>query len=89
VVQDILTRTQPATPAFAFGSRVLGRAKKFSDLDLVLRPDQPLSWQAMTQVRQAFEESDLPIMVDVIDWNACTPTFRALVEPQLVRIAPR
>jgi len=85
-VQQVLAAQLPGMPVYAFGSRVMGKAKKFSDLDLMVRSDHAVQWRELALVREAFEASDLPIMVDVIDWSACSETFRALVEPQLVPI---
>lgn len=51
-----------------FGSRANGRAKPSSDLDLVIFP--PASEEALGNLRLAFEESDLPIEVDVVAWSA-------------------
>ena len=71
---------------FAFGSRVSGKAKKFSDLDLVIKARNALPWKMLAEMRESFEDSDLPITVDVVDWSHCTERFRSIVAPQLVRI---
>ena len=71
---------------FAFGSRVSGRAKKFSDLDLVVKATGGLPSRTLADLRESFEASDLPITVDIVDWNACSTQFRSLVGAQLVRL---
>jgi predicted nucleotidyltransferase len=83
IVRSILTTHLPQVPVFAFGSRVSGKAKKFSDLDLMLRSDAKLDWTQIARVREAFEDSALPIMVDLVDWHGCNPNFQAIIEPQL------
>ena len=85
-VQAILTSNVPGVPAFLFGSRATGRAKKYSDVDIALMPVQPLNWLVLADLREAFETSNLPVTVDVIDWSAASPGFRAAVEPQLVAL---
>jgi predicted nucleotidyltransferase len=50
-----------------FGSRATGRARPGSDLDLVVFPPSPGG--ALNDLRFAFEESDLPIHVDVLAWD--------------------
>lgn len=85
-VRDIVRRHVPGGEAFAFGSRTSGRAKKFSDLDLMIKAPGGLPWRTCAALRESFEASDLPITVDVVDWDACTAQFRALVSAQLVRI---
>ncbi len=75
-VKHILREIVPGVSVFAFGSRVNGRAKTHSDLDLGLEAQQGLNWQQMAHLREAFEESDLPIRVDLVDWSACSPKFK-------------
>ncbi len=67
----------------AFGSRVTGRARRHSDLDLAVMGSEGVSWQTLARLREAFEESDLPIVVDVIDWARCSDEFRRAVAPQM------
>ncbi len=86
-VRQILLAKQPTVPAFVFGSRATGKAKPFSDLNLMLKPAQALSWLNMCELRQAFEDSTLPITVDVLDWNACSDGFKQMVEPQLLALS--
>ena len=40
----------------------------------------------MADLRESFEESDLPITVDVVDWNDCSDDFRRVVAAELVRL---
>lgn len=68
----------------AFGSRVKGTAKKFSDFDLVFFDDIP--WNLRSHIDEDFEESDLPFKVDVIDWQMCDAQFREAIKPDLVCI---
>ena len=72
---------------FAFGSRVNGRAGKFSDLDLMIKVDGTVPWRTLADLREAFEVSDLPILVDVVDWSTCSEQFRSQVGEALERIA--
>jgi uncharacterized protein len=80
-VNAVLAATVPGVSAYAFGSRVTGRAKKHSDLDVALLGPESLSWRQLAQAREAFETSNLPIRVDLVDWAACSPQFKALAEP--------
>lgn len=85
-VREIVRRHVPSGEVFAFGSRVSGRAKEFSDLDLMVKSTGGLPWRTLADLRESFEASDLPITVDVVDWNACSVQFRSLVGAQLVRM---
>jgi predicted nucleotidyltransferase len=64
---------------WAFGSRVQGRSRPWSDLDLVLVGDEPVPEVALGELREALACSDLPIRVDVADWLGLTPAFRERV----------
>lgn len=85
IVQGILRDHLPkGTLAWAFGSRVTWTAKPFSDLDIALEGAAPLPADVLIDLEEAFEASDLPWKVDVIDLNAVSPEFRAIVERQRV-----
>jgi len=73
----------------AFGSRGNGTAGKYSDLDLAIVGDSKLERRAKVLLREAFEESDLPFRVDIIDYNAISKEFRAIIEQQYEVIQKR
>jgi predicted nucleotidyltransferase len=75
-----ILRTQtPGVEVWAFGSRAKGTAKPYSDLDLALITTQPLSLTALADINTAFEASDLPIRVDIVDWATTSDAFRAII----------
>lgn len=78
-VKSILSKHLGNVEVRAFGSRVSGKAAKFSDLDLVIIGEQPISVQKLNELRLAFSDSDLPIMVDIIDWHTISEEFRTLI----------
>lgn len=85
IVQGILKDHLPkGTLAWAFGSRLTWTAKPFSDLDIALEGAEPLLPDVLIDLEEAFDSSDLPWKVDVIDLNAVSPEFRAIVERQRV-----
>lgn len=83
LVRAIVAQHLHDTPVFAFGSRAMGLAKKFSDLDLMVKAETSLPWLKLADLRESFEASTLPITVDVVDWATCSPDFKKLVAPQL------
>jgi type I restriction enzyme S subunit len=88
IVRDVLGAHVPAGRAFAFGSRVRGTAKRFSDLDLVVDAAGPLDLDRLGALRAAFSDSDLPIKVDIVDWSGLGATFRSLIEREMVPVYP-
>ena len=86
IVSDLIKRFVPEHQVWAFGSRATWTAKPFSDLDLVVVGHSPLSLALMAEMREAFEESALPFKVDVLDWRAISPSFRAVIDSHKVLI---
>lgn len=81
IVGDILRLHAPRPcRIWAFGSRVRGMARLFSDLDLAVDAGRPLTFGDTAPLADAFEESDLPRRVDVVDLATCSPGFRREVE---------
>jgi len=50
-----------------FGSRVTGRVKDYSNLDLAIVCQKALDADRLRHLKEAFEESELPFRVDVLD----------------------
>ena len=82
----ILRRHVPEYEVRAFGSRVHGRPRKFSDLDLAIMTDRPLDTGRMAGLRDDFTESDLPYKVDLVDWAATSAAFRRIIEQRFLAI---
>ena len=79
-IKSIIKKYVPEAEVWAFGSRVTWTAKDYSDLDLVIIEKEQIPKKRYYQLQEAFEESDLPIKVDVLDWHRITPGFRANIE---------
>jgi type I restriction enzyme S subunit len=80
LVLDILRQHVPMAEVLVFGSRAKWLARDTSDLDLCIRDAAPLSFEQMGLLREAFEESNLPYKVDVVDWATISSSFRKVVE---------
>jgi len=78
-VKSILERRVPDREVWVFGSRVKGTARKFSDLDLAILGETPLSLIALARLADDFDDSDLPFKVDVVDWALVSPAFREII----------
>ena len=80
----ILAGHVPNCEVRAFGSRVSGAAKPYSDLDLAIVGPERLELRSMGALREAFEASTLPFRVDLLDWNAISPSFREVIAAKFV-----
>lgn len=88
IVCGILQEIVPDREVWAFGSRVKGTVKPYSDLDLVVRGEKVLSIRTRNRLMEAFQESDLPIRVDVLEWCAISPAFRQVIGQKYVVVQP-
>ena len=79
-VERILAEHVPECEVRAFGSRATWTARDYSDLDLAVVGKGPLHWRTLGGLKEAFEESNLPMRVDVLDWHAISESFRDMVE---------
>jgi len=84
IIQQILADHVPGRPVFVFGSRATGRARRRSDLDIAIGGDAPLGRRITANLRDAFDQSDLPIEVDVVDLAGATGIFRTRIESEWI-----
>ncbi len=82
MVQTVLRQHAPDATVWAYGSRVNGDHHEASDIDLVLRHPSatPCPLGQLDGVREAFSDSNLPILVQVVDWARIPAAFRAEIE---------
>ena len=88
---ELLATHAPDAEVLAYGSRVNGQAHDGSDLDLVVRnPDRLAAPQTRLHLlRDALTESDLPILVEVLDWARIPEDMRREIARQhVVVVAP-
>jgi predicted nucleotidyltransferase len=78
LVRRLLGSLVHTAEVWAYGSRVRGEAHEGSDLDLVVRNPDDLSrpQNDLWELREAFSESEIPILVDVFDWARIPEEFR-------------
>ena len=74
-VKELLQRYLPGVTVWAYGSRVKWTARPDSDLDLVVFVGKEQRGD-VADLREAFEESNLPFRVDVFIWDEVPEKFR-------------
>lgn len=80
IVRDLLRQHVPGCEVRAFGSRFKWTAKEASDLDLAVVGSKRLPAKKIMRLKEAFEESILPMRVDVLDWHTITSEFKRVIE---------
>ena len=79
IVRSALRRHVPDREVLAFGSRATWTAKDYSDLDLAVMGEEPLSLRTASALDEALGDSDLPFKVDVVDWARIDDAFRSII----------
>ena len=75
IILHILNYYVPDSQVLAFGSRVRGDFRKYSDLDLLVIGTDKLSINQWGELVEAFQESDLPFRVDIVDGHTISEEF--------------
>ncbi len=87
LVQDVLHRHLPdGVTVWVFGSRATWMTKDSSDLDLALDGETEIPRRSLSALEAAFEDSDLPFAVDIVDVKRISGRFREIVAQQRVRL---
>jgi predicted nucleotidyltransferase len=84
VISTLSHHLPPKARVWLFGSRACGKAKKFSDIDLLVDAGQPLSLALLAELSNAFEESSLPYKVDIADATSISNAFAEHIASQLI-----
>ena len=80
---NLLQHYLPGTEVWAYGSRVRWTSKPESDLDLVAFAE-PGKRGRVAELREAFEESDLPFRVDLFVWDDIPESFHKAIESERI-----
>lgn len=80
LIKQILHRHIPGCEVRVFGSRLTGKAKSYSDLDLAAVGKTKIDRQIMIRLKENFEESTLPFRVEIQDWHRLSKNFQKVIE---------
>lgn len=79
-VETILRKSLSQKDSFSidvFGSRARGDHRKYSDLDLWIESSPPVTPSEIATMSDLFEESELPITVDLVSDETVLSEYRA------------
>lgn len=82
-ILSLLERYLPDVEVWVYGSRANWTTKPASDLDMVVftKPEQSLN---VFELRESFEDSNLPFRVDLFVWDDIPESFKANIKRQHV-----
>ena len=83
IIRDIVFRHLDPKKhrVFIFGSWAEGKARKFSDIDLGIEGKEPI---ARMELEEAFEESDLPYLVEIVNFNHLSEKFKKIAKQKII-----
>lgn len=82
----LLAEHAPQAEVWAFGSRINGTGHEGSDLDIVLRnpADLTKSTKNFFELKEAIQESSLPILIEMHDWAHLPASFHTEISRRYV-----
>ena len=85
-VRQILEQVTPGAKVWIFGSRATGKARPFSNLDLLFTEPSTLTWAQRAALRDGFEASCLPFRVDVVESAGLTGAVAERIQAEWVNM---
>ena len=70
---------------FLYGSRVNGKARKWSDYDVGILGGKPVPTMVKFEMEDELENSDLPVVVEVVDFYNIDDKFKQLAMQKVER----
>ena len=86
-VKSILAEHVPECEVRAYGSRATWTARDYSDVDLAVVGKGPQDPGVIADLKEAFQNSNLPMRVDVLDWHGVSEEFREAIRAEAVVLA--
>jgi len=63
-----------------FGSRARGDCRHTSDIDLAIVANRRLAATELAELREAFEESQIPFSIDLVDYASVPASLRLAID---------
>ena len=86
LIKQILSTYKQDYVFYYYGSRVKGGFEKTSDLDVFIKGKHEMPLSVLTQLKEAFDVSSLPFVVNLSDYHSISETSFNLVKKDLVPV---
>lgn len=84
IIRQILFDYKPSYEFWAYGSRVKGNYSSSSDLDVLIKGEQEVSVDVLDELKQKFDDSLLPYIVNFSDFYKIDHHFYLQIYPDLI-----
>lgn len=84
IIQILKESLKVESEAIAYGSRIRGDCHDASDLDIVIKTKsgEPLAKEEFNSIIKNFQESNIPIIIDLRDWALVPDYFHKYINEQ-------
>ncbi len=86
IILEILKEYFDKYSFYYYGSRIKGTFNKTSDLDILIRGNQEMPLRDLVELKEKFDESKLPYIVNFTDYNNIDEKFFNLIKEDLVQV---
>ena len=69
-----------------FGSRASGKARAYSDIDVAIIGDKPVSLTDLAYINDLIEQSSIPVNVDVVDFSRVSEDFKNIAGQSMIEL---
>lgn len=76
VKEIIFSHLPDGYQVFLFGSRTKKKAFRYSDFDIGILGEKPVPLKILATIEGELEESDLPVVVDLVDFQRVSEKFK-------------
>lgn len=83
IILNILKEYSDKYSFYYYGSRVKGTFNKTSDLDILIKGEQEMPLKDLVELKEKFDESRLPYIVNFTDYNSIDERFYNLIKADL------
>ena len=86
IILNILKEYFDKYAFYYYGSRIKGTFNKTSDLDILIKGNQEMPLKNLVELKEKFDESKLPYIVNFTDYNNIDDNFYSLIKDDLVLV---
>jgi len=87
IIRKILTPYFDKYSFYFYGSRVTGDYRKLSDLDILIKGKNAASLSDISDLKEKFDSSNIPYIVNFVDFFSIDKMFYDLIKKDLSRFA--
>ena len=84
ILLKIIHDKLPDCKVYLYGSRARGDYQPESDIDLAIDNGKPIGFKVLASLLGEFEETNIPLKVDLIDLNDLDENFKKQVQKEMV-----